>query len=190
MRAGREPLPLAAARLAGVGGQVFHARFARLEALPWRRQLLAALGLGLLSALALPPVHAVPVLLIAIPGLLVLAGAQPRLAAGGLDRLRLGLGAWRRRHLVGDRGHPEGCRQFLVAGAAGGAGAGDRAGVVRRAAGAGGAAVAGGLAAGGRLRRRLGAGGAGARRPVHRLPLEPDRDGLGLRRPAGAGRRR
>ena len=77
MRAGREPLPLAAARLAGVGGQVFHARFARLEALPWRRQLLASLGLGLLSALALPPVHAVPVLLIAIPGLLALAGAQP-----------------------------------------------------------------------------------------------------------------
>src|SRR6478609_281140 len=77
MRAGREPLPLAAARLAGVGGQVFHARFARLEALPWRRQLLAALGLGLLSVLALPPIHAVPVLLLAIPGLLALAGAQP-----------------------------------------------------------------------------------------------------------------
>ena len=77
MRAGHEALPLAPARPAGLGGRVFQARFARLEALPWRRQLLAALGLGLLSALALPPVHAVPVLLVAIPGLLVLACGQP-----------------------------------------------------------------------------------------------------------------
>ncbi|MDB5371918.1 MAG: apolipoprotein N-acyltransferase [Belnapia sp.] len=49
----------------------------RLAALPWRGQLLAAFGLGLISALALPPVHAVPVLLLAIPGLLVLAAAAP-----------------------------------------------------------------------------------------------------------------
>lgn len=56
---------------------MFHAFLAWLAALPWRRQLLAALGLGLLSVLALPPVHAVPVLLVAIPGLLALAGAQP-----------------------------------------------------------------------------------------------------------------
>ncbi|MDO9710779.1 apolipoprotein N-acyltransferase [Paracraurococcus lichenis] len=48
----------------------------RLAALPWRRQLLAAFLLGLLSALAFPPVHAVPVLLLSVPGLLVLAGAQ------------------------------------------------------------------------------------------------------------------
>src|SRR6185437_13946253 len=32
----------------------------------------AAFGLGLLSALALPPVHAIPVLLISVPGLLAL----------------------------------------------------------------------------------------------------------------------
>ncbi|MBL6076505.1 apolipoprotein N-acyltransferase [Belnapia sp. T18] len=50
---------------------------ARLVALPWRRQLAAAFGLGLLSALALPPVHAVPVLLVAIPGLLALVAAAP-----------------------------------------------------------------------------------------------------------------
>ncbi|MFC7476161.1 apolipoprotein N-acyltransferase [Dankookia sp. GCM10030260] len=56
---------------------MFHAPLTWLEALPWRRQLLAALGLGLLSVLALPPLHAVPVLLLAIPGLLALAGAQP-----------------------------------------------------------------------------------------------------------------
>ncbi|RYJ03853.1 MAG: apolipoprotein N-acyltransferase [Acetobacteraceae bacterium] len=49
----------------------------RLSLLPWRRQLLAAFGLGLLSALALPPVHAIPVLLVAIPGLLLLTAAAP-----------------------------------------------------------------------------------------------------------------
>ncbi|WP_368040523.1 apolipoprotein N-acyltransferase [Roseicella sp. DB1501] len=54
------------------------ALFAWLVALSWRRQLLAALGLGLLSALALPPLHLVPVLLLSVPGLLVLAAAQPR----------------------------------------------------------------------------------------------------------------
>lgn len=40
----------------------------------WRLWVTAA-GLGALAALALPPVHAVPVLLVAIPGLLVLVGA-------------------------------------------------------------------------------------------------------------------
>ena len=49
----------------------------RLMRLPRRRALLAAFALGLASALALPPVHAVPVLLLGIPGLLVLAAAAP-----------------------------------------------------------------------------------------------------------------
>lgn len=49
----------------------------RLAGLSWRRQLLAAFGLGLISALALPPVHAVPVLWLAIPGLLTLVAAAP-----------------------------------------------------------------------------------------------------------------
>jgi apolipoprotein N-acyltransferase len=40
----------------------------------WRLWVTAA-GLGALAALALPPVHAVPVLLVSIPGLLVLVGA-------------------------------------------------------------------------------------------------------------------
>ena len=52
--------------------------FAWLAALSWRRQCLAALGLGLLAALAFPPLHLVPVLLLAVPGLLALARAQPR----------------------------------------------------------------------------------------------------------------
>jgi apolipoprotein N-acyltransferase len=42
----------------------------------WRADL-AALLLGMLSATALPPVHAIPALLTAIPGLLVLIGAAP-----------------------------------------------------------------------------------------------------------------
>lgn len=42
-----------------------------------RRPLLAAFGLGALAALAMPPVHAVPVLLLAIPGLLRLLEDAP-----------------------------------------------------------------------------------------------------------------
>lgn len=46
-----------------------------LALLSFRRALLAAFGLGLVSALALPPVHAVPVLLLGFPGLVALAAA-------------------------------------------------------------------------------------------------------------------
>ena len=46
-----------------------------LAGLPPRPALAAAFGFGLLSALALPPVHAVPVLLLAFPALLALAAA-------------------------------------------------------------------------------------------------------------------
>lgn len=53
---------------------------ARLKALA-SRPLPSAIGLGALSALALPPVHAVPILLIAFPALLALIGA-----AGGWRR--------------------------------------------------------------------------------------------------------
>ena len=38
---------------------------------------LAALGLGALSAAAMPPLHLIPVLLLAVPGLLALIGAAP-----------------------------------------------------------------------------------------------------------------
>ncbi|WP_374297801.1 apolipoprotein N-acyltransferase [Sphingomonas sp.] len=47
----------------------------RLERLCGWRALAAAFGLGLLAALAYPPVHALPVLLLSLPGLLILAGA-------------------------------------------------------------------------------------------------------------------
>ena len=50
---------------------------ARLGALRGGRADLAAAGLGALSAAALPPVFALPVLLIAVPGLLVLIAAAP-----------------------------------------------------------------------------------------------------------------
>ncbi len=49
--------------------------FASLNRLRPRPALATAFGLGLLSALALPPVHAVLVLLLAFPGLLALAAA-------------------------------------------------------------------------------------------------------------------
>jgi apolipoprotein N-acyltransferase len=42
----------------------------------WRAGV-TVFGLGALAALALPPVHALPVLLLAIPGLLVMLGATP-----------------------------------------------------------------------------------------------------------------
>jgi apolipoprotein N-acyltransferase len=55
----------------------------RLTGLRGFRADLAALGLGALSAAALPPVHAIPVLLVAVPGLLALIdGARgPAVAA-------------------------------------------------------------------------------------------------------------
>jgi apolipoprotein N-acyltransferase len=43
----------------------------------WRADLAAGV-LGALSAAALPPVHAIPMLLLAVPGLLLLIGAAPR----------------------------------------------------------------------------------------------------------------
>jgi apolipoprotein N-acyltransferase len=56
--------------------------FARLEGLSGRRHALAAVALGALSALSLPPVTFVPALLIAIPGLLaLLRGRSWRAAA-------------------------------------------------------------------------------------------------------------
>ena len=64
----------------------------RVAALPPRRALLLAFALGLLAALALPPVHAVPVLLVSIPGLLALIGAAPSARRAGLIGLVWGWG--------------------------------------------------------------------------------------------------
>ncbi len=57
--------------------------FASLERRTGIRADLTALFLGLLAALALPPVHLVPVLLVSIPGLLVLLDAAGRPTVGG-----------------------------------------------------------------------------------------------------------
>ncbi len=51
--------------------------FPRLATLTGRRADLAAAALGALSALALPPVHLLPVLLLAVPGLLLLLDGAP-----------------------------------------------------------------------------------------------------------------
>jgi apolipoprotein N-acyltransferase len=54
----------------------------RLAALRGLRADLAALGLGALAAAALPPIHAIPVLLVAVPGLLALLdGTRTPIAA-------------------------------------------------------------------------------------------------------------
>ena len=64
--------------------------------LGWRADL-AALLLGMLSALALPPVHAIPVLLVAVPGLLALLDRSP----GALVALRRGFAFGFGHHLIG-----------------------------------------------------------------------------------------
>ncbi len=67
----------------------------RVAGLAGWRALLAAFALGALAALALPPVHAVPVLLVSLPGLLALLGA-----AGGWKRAGLLGFAWGWGHAV------------------------------------------------------------------------------------------
>jgi apolipoprotein N-acyltransferase len=83
IRRSPDALPLAPRWPSGLPALVFISRIDRLSALSWRQQLLVAFGLGLLSALALPPVHAVPLLLIAIPGLLALTGRAPNWRRAG-----------------------------------------------------------------------------------------------------------
>ena len=52
-------------------------RLHRLRTVAGWRADLAAMGLGALSAAALPPLHVIPVLLLAVPGLLLLIDAAP-----------------------------------------------------------------------------------------------------------------
>ena len=65
----------------------------------WRRHV-AAILLGALAAVALPPVDYVPVLLIAFPGLVWLDGRQRRRALGLRARLELRLRIFPRRALL------------------------------------------------------------------------------------------
>lgn len=71
--------------------------FLFLRRLTGRRALLAAFGLGALAALALPPVHAVPVLLLAIPGLLALLEGAASWKRAGVLGFAWGMG----HHIVG-----------------------------------------------------------------------------------------
>ncbi len=64
----------------------------RLSALPWRRQWMLAALLGAVGALALPPLHLLPALLVSIPGLLLLLDAQPRAGRAGWIGLAWGWG--------------------------------------------------------------------------------------------------
>lgn len=74
-----------------------HAWTARLSRLRGGRAALVALGLGALSALALPPLHVLPVLFLAVPGLLALLGSAPNWKAAAWRGFCFGLG----HHLVG-----------------------------------------------------------------------------------------
>jgi apolipoprotein N-acyltransferase len=69
----------------------------RLAALDGWRAGVAAAAFGALSALALPPLHVVPALLVAVPGLLTLIGAAPSLRQAGVRGFWFGFA----HHLIG-----------------------------------------------------------------------------------------
>lgn len=72
-------------------------RWKMLSTLTGRRAALAAGTLGVLSALALPPLSVLPALLLAVPGLLVLLGSAPNWKSAFWRGFCFGLG----NHLVG-----------------------------------------------------------------------------------------
>ena len=76
---------------------MMQAFLARLSALRGWRAAAASFGLGVLSAAALPPVHAIPVLLLAVPGLLALIGGSRRAREAGWRGFCFGFG----HHVVG-----------------------------------------------------------------------------------------
>jgi apolipoprotein N-acyltransferase len=71
--------------------------FSRIRSLAGWRAHAAAAGFGVLSAAALPPVYAVPVLLVSVPALLALIGARPGWRGAFAIGFWLGFG----HHLVG-----------------------------------------------------------------------------------------
>lgn len=64
----------------------------RLEGPGFWRALATAFGLGAFAALALPPVHAVPVLLVSLPGLFIMVSAAPSRRRAALIGLAWGWG--------------------------------------------------------------------------------------------------
>jgi len=73
------------------------ALWSRLAGLRGWRAAAAAFALGILSAAALPPLHVLPVLLLAVPGLLALIGSSRRAREAGWRGFCFGFG----HHLVG-----------------------------------------------------------------------------------------
>lgn len=61
----------------GMGGAGIKGLVGRLQRLAGWRADAAAAGFGILAAAAMPPVHVIPALLVAAPGLLLLIGAAP-----------------------------------------------------------------------------------------------------------------
>ncbi|HET9019872.1 MAG TPA: apolipoprotein N-acyltransferase, partial [Acetobacteraceae bacterium] len=76
---------------------MFTQSVSRLAALTGRRADLAAAAFGALSALALPPVYLLPVLLVAVPGLLLLIDRAPGVGVAA----RLGFWFGFAHHLIG-----------------------------------------------------------------------------------------
>jgi len=77
--------------------RVFNRFLSRLAALRGWRAHAAAAALGVLAAGALPPLHMLPLLLVAVPGLLVLIGGQARVRGAALVGFCFGFG----HHVVG-----------------------------------------------------------------------------------------
>ncbi len=74
---GREAAPGRVARLGLAPARFRAALTRRLDGPGFWRALATAFGLGAFAALALPPVHAVPVLLVALPGLFIMTMEAP-----------------------------------------------------------------------------------------------------------------
>ena len=76
---------------------MFASQLARLSGLRGRRAWLAAVVFGALSALALPPFHVIPVLLVGVPALLALISGQARMRDAAWVGFWFGFG----HHLIG-----------------------------------------------------------------------------------------
>ena len=137
----------------------------------WRADLLA-LGLGALSAAALPPLYVIPVLLLAVPGLLALIGGTRGMSGSFRRGFLFGLG----HHIFGLYWITEAIMleagAILVAGALRGAGTLRPARAVHRGAVCDRAARPAGLAPRGDAGRRMDPVRPRAAICRHRLPVE------------------
>ena len=177
-----------ARRAAGASrtGMIAERFFARLTGVRGWRADLCALGLGAVSAAALPPIYVLPALLLAVPGLLALI--EGTRGFGGA--FRRGFLLWARApHLwvvLDHRGDTARVGAVLVAGAACGAGVVGVAGAVHCGALCGGEVGEAGVAPGRSAGRRLGAVRPGAAICRDRVPVESVGERLGA---AGGGGR-